>query len=86
MDIPLGLLNGAGVAGLLVFTFWMLATGRLCTGRELAEKNKRIAALEGSLKERDYQLSLVLTETMTTINPVLKAMRDAADAERKSSS
>lgn len=84
MDIPLGLLNGAGVAGLLVLTFWMLSTGRLCTGRELREKNARIDALEGALKNRDHQLALVLTEAMTTINPVLRAMRDAAAAEDSS--
>lgn len=32
--IPPALLNGAGVAGLLVLLFWMLATGRIVTRRE----------------------------------------------------
>lgn len=83
MDIPAGLLNGVGVVALLVLTFWMLTTGKLCTGRELSEKNARIAALEGTLRVRDHQLTLVLTEAMTTISPVLKAMRAAADAEEE---
>lgn len=82
MDIPVGLLgDGTRVLALLVLTFWMLTTGKLCTGRELREKNQRIAALESTLKTRDHQLSLVLTESMTTISPVLKAMRAAAEAE-----
>jgi hypothetical protein len=51
------------------------------TGRELREKNQRIQALEATLRTRDHQLSLVLTETMTTISPVLKAMRAAVESE-----
>lgn len=82
MDVnSLPLFNSAGIVGLLAFTFWLLATGRLCTGRELREKNQRITALESTLRTRDHQLSLVLTEAMTTISPVLKAMRAAVDAE-----
>lgn len=73
-----------GVSSLVIGLFWMLATGRLCTGRELREKNARIAALEGTLRTRDQQLSLVLNEAMTTISPVLKAMRAAVDAEESS--
>ena len=72
-----------GVPSLLVGLYWMLATGRLCTGRELREKNARIAALEDSLRTRDHQLSLVLTESMTTISPVLKAMRAAVEADEE---
>lgn len=72
-----------GVPSLLVGLYWMLATGRLCTGRELREKNARITALEDSLRTRDHQLSLVLTESMTTISPVLKAMRAAVEADEE---
>ena len=82
MDLPLtDLLRGLGVVGLTCGLFWMLATGRLATGRELREKNQRIQALEATLRTRDHQLSLVLTETMTTISPVLKAMRAAVESE-----
>lgn len=79
------LLNGVGAVGIAVgytgLLFWMLATGRLCTGRELREKNQRINAQAEALRTRDRQLSLVLTEAMATISPVLRAMRAAADAE-----
>ena len=66
----------------MVYGLWKaLSSGGLCTGRELREKNQRIAYLEAALRTRDHQLSLVLTEAMTTINPVLKAMRSAVDAD-----
>lgn len=81
MDYSWPLFNSAGIVGLLGLTYLMLARGNLCTGRELREKNARIDKLEDSLKTRDHQLSLVLTEAMTTISPVLRAMRAAADAE-----
>lgn len=84
MDIPIGLANGVSAAALLALTFWMLVTGRLCTGRELREKNQRIAALEATLRTRDRQLELVLTEAMTTISPVLKALREAKNADEES--
>lgn len=76
-----GLLNGVGVVGIVFLVFWGLMTGRICTGRELQEKNRRIDALEQTLKTRDHQLSLVLTESMETLSPVLKAMRNAVDSE-----
>lgn len=82
MDLaPSDLLNGIGVVGVVLVVFWGLMVGRLCTGRELHEKNQRIDALEATLRTRDHQLSLVLTEAMTTISPVLKALRAAREAE-----
>lgn len=33
--IPPGLLEGVGIAGILVFLFWLIATGRLSTRREV---------------------------------------------------
>lgn len=80
-QISVDLLRGVGVIGLTCVLFWMLATGKLCTGRELREKNARIELLEATVKVRDHQLTLVLNEAMTTISPVLKAMRAAVDAE-----
>ena len=74
-----GLTNGVGTAGLLVLLFWMLATGRLCTGRELREKNDRIAVLEKMIETRDAQHSLMLTETMPAVTNVLTALHEAAE-------
>ena len=67
--------------GMVVGLWKALSSGRLCTGRELREKNSRIHLLETMVKTRDHQLSLVLTEAMTTISPVLKAMRAAVEAD-----
>lgn len=83
-QVSVDVLRGLGVIGLTCVLFWMLATGRLCTGRELREKNARIEVLETTLRVRDHQLSLVLSEAMTTISPVLKAMRAAVDADEES--
>lgn len=79
--VPSDLVNGVGAVGTVLLVFWGLMTGRICTGRELREKNKRIDALEETLRTRDHQLSLVLTEAMTVISPVLKVMRAAKEAE-----
>lgn len=72
--------NSIGVAGLLVVLFYMIATGKLATPRELREKNQRIKTQDATIKTLQNQLSLVLTESMTTLSPVLKAMRAAAEA------
>lgn len=73
--------NNVGIAGLLVVLFLMLATGRLATRSEIREKNERIRLLEKRLDARDRQLSIVLTESMTVVSPVLRAMRDAVQAD-----
>ena len=70
-----------GTAGLVVLLFLMLATGRLATSREIREKDRRIDVLENRLNTRDRQLTIILTESMTVISPVLRAMRDAVQAE-----
>lgn len=89
MDVPPGVMNPAGVISILILTLvgmvyglWKaLQTGNLCTGRELREKDARINAQSATIKTLEHQLSLVLTEAMTTISPVLRAMRAAANAD-----
>lgn len=63
--IPDPLLYGFGI---FLFGGWLglflmvrlLFSGRLCTGRELAEKNARLAALEEALRTRDEQVDAAL--------------------------
>lgn len=90
MDIPWGVSNGSIVTLLLlvlvsmVYGLWKaLQSGNLCTGRELREKDARITAQAATIKTLEHQLSLVLTEAMTTLNPVLRALRDAAEADEE---
>lgn len=73
--------NAIGTGGLLVILFLLLATGRLATWPEIREKNRRIELLEKQVETKDRQLSIVLTESMTVVSPVLRAMRDAVQAE-----
>lgn len=70
--------NGVGVVGCLVWLFWMLSTGRLATGRELREKDKRIEAQAEALKVRDEQISAVLLEYLPGANAIMRALHEAA--------
>jgi hypothetical protein len=75
-------LNGVGAVGVAIgytgLLFWMLATGRLCTGRELRDKNGRVQALEKMVTTRDEQINLMLRETLPTVSSVLSALHEAA--------
>ena len=63
--IPDALLYGFGI---FLFGGWvglflmvrLLFAGKLCTGRELSEKNARLAALEEALRTRDEQVDAAL--------------------------
>jgi hypothetical protein len=78
MDIPPGLFNAIGVPGLTVVIFWMLASGRLCTGRELVDKDRRIDAQARMIEELTDQNRMLLNETIPTITSVLVSFREAA--------
>lgn len=80
--LPAGLVNGVGVATILVGLFWMLATGRLCTGRELGEKDKRIATLEEQVRARDDQIDLALA-VLPEVAEVLRKFHVAAQESRE---
>lgn len=80
--VPVGLANGVGVAALLVGLFWMLATRRLATGRELTEKEQRIAALEAALRTRDEQVDAALA-VLPEVADVLKKFHVAAEETRE---
>lgn len=45
-SIPVGLLDGIGVTGVLGLLFWMLSTGRLVVGRVLEDAIAQRAAAE----------------------------------------
>ena len=78
-----------GVAVLLfggwIGLFWvvrMLFTGKLCTGRELEDKNKTIGTLELANKELNSQNAAILNEWIPSANAVLTALRKAAEEAR----
>ena len=70
--------NAGGLVAALSLLFWLLATGRLATGRELTEKNGRIADLEKMVSERDAQIAVVMAEYLPAANSVMKALHAAA--------
>lgn len=80
--LPVGLTNGVGVVALLVGLFWMLATGRLATGRELKEKSERIAALEAQVRNRDEQVDVALA-VLPEVADVLRKFHVAAEETRE---
>lgn len=66
----------------LFFVVRMLFTGKLCTGRELAEKNTTILAMEQSNKELLKQNEAMLKEYVPSTNTLLAAIRQAAEEAR----
>lgn len=57
---------------LLAYMVRMLFTGKLCTGRELTEKDMRITALEQAVRTRDEQ-----------VDAALRVLPEVADVLRK---
>lgn len=79
--LPTGLLNGSGVVGLLVILFWMLASGRLATGREIREKNQRIEYLQATNAELLKQNGVLLRASVPATNAVMNALHQALENE-----
>lgn len=75
------ILNGVGVVGMLAGLFWMLATGRLATRRELDEARADRDMWRETAQTLAPVVSQVLTEAETT-NRLLRAMPYADEAER----
>lgn len=67
------LLNGTGVTVLLVGLFWMLATGRLVTRREVDKVDKDREVWRSLALEQKGLLTTVLTGQETT-NRLLRAI------------
>lgn len=66
----------------LFFVVRMLFTGKLCTGRELEEKNTTIVALKQSNAELLKQNEAMLKEYVPSANALLAAIREAAEEAR----
>lgn len=63
---------------LLAFVVRMLFTGKLCTGRELAEKEARVQALEQALRTRDEQVDAAL-HVLPEVADILRKFHAAAE-------
>lgn len=63
---------------LLGFVVRMLFTGKLCTERELAEKEARVQALEQALRTRDEQVDAAL-HVLPEVADVLRKFHAAAE-------
>lgn len=66
----------------LFYVVRMLFTGKLCTGRELQEKNTTISTLEQSNRELRQQNEMMLKEYVPSVNAVLASIRQAAEEAR----
>lgn len=65
--------------------FWMvrlLFTGKLCTGRELLEKDARIAVVEQALSLRDEQIESAL-QVLPEVADILKKFHAAGEEMRR---
>jgi hypothetical protein len=73
-DVPLQvILNGTGVAGLLVLLFWMLSTGRLVTRREAEDIRADRDVWRSAALDQKGLLTQVLSGQETT-NRLLRAI------------
>lgn len=84
-DVPLGAVSSGSVISILllmlasmVYGLWKaLSNGSLCTGRELRDKDARLAAQAEMIVELNEQNRMMLNETIPTITSVLVALREA---------
>lgn len=65
--IPLVLLNGLGVTGLLVFIFFMVSTGKAPTPQVLKDKNEEIAWLRKTNEKQAELLQTLTAERLALI-------------------
>lgn len=78
-DVPLQvILNGTGVAGLLVLLFWMLSTGRLATRREVDDIRADRDVWRSAALDQKGLLTQVLSGQETT-NRLLRAIPHVDD-------
>lgn len=88
--IPLALVNGLGLLGGIVFIFYMVATGRSGTPREMRDKNEEIRWLRETT-ERQADTNAKQAETIATllaqqsnVVQLMAALRQAADIKGES--
>lgn len=77
--IPVEWLTGTGFLTAIAVLYYMLLTGRLATGRELAEKNEEIQQNRDSIRELLSQNSILIQEHAAD-NQALEAFRRAAES------
>ena len=85
-DVPDPLLYGLSVVCFggwvgLAYMVRLLFIGKLCTGRELAEKDARVQALEQALRTRDDQVDAAL-HVLPEVADVLRKFHAAAGKPR----
>lgn len=65
--IPVALLQGVGLLGAIVFIFYMVATGKSGTPREMREKNEEIRWLRERNEEQGVQIQTLLSERASVV-------------------
>jgi hypothetical protein len=66
----------------LAYMVRLLFVGKLCTGRELSEKNARISTLEAMVQTRDEQVALSV-RVLPEVADVLRKFHVAAELVRQ---
>jgi len=83
--LPVGLLNGIGVVGIVALLGWLLATGRLATRREVDAKDRQIEALMQRDVIKDQTIS-DFSKAISESNALTRAFLDVARDRRRDSS
>lgn len=75
--IPVALLQGVGLLGAIVFIFYMVATGKSGTPREMREKNEEIRWLRERNEEQATQLQTLIGERASVVELMASIRRTA---------
>lgn len=78
-QIPAQWLTGGGMGAMIAALYWGLYTGRLATGRELADKNTEIAENRASIRELMSQNGELIRERDAAVK-ALDALRIIAQS------
>lgn len=82
--LPVGLLlQGSALLGAIVFIFYMVATGKSGTPREMREKNEEIRWLREALDEERAQKQTLLAERASVLEIMNSVRRMAEEMGRR---
>lgn len=73
--IPIALLQGFGLLGAIAFIFYMVATGKSGTPREMKDNREEIIWLRQTVAEKDAQVQTLLAERASVLELMVSIRR-----------
>jgi hypothetical protein len=73
--IPVAFLQGVGLLGAIAFIFYMVATGKSGTPREMKDNREEILWLRQTVAEKDTQVQTLLAERASVLELMVSIRR-----------